>query len=41
MERLRRQAENFINREVGVANVVSIIENAGYEYSVVVWFRTG
>ena len=40
MERLRREAEEFINREVGAKNVISIVENVGYEFSVVVWFRT-
>ena len=40
MQRLRDEAEDFINREIGAANVVSIVEHTGYEYSVVVWFRT-
>jgi len=40
LQRLREEAEEFINREVGAANVVSIVEHSGYENSVVVWFRT-
>ena len=41
MDRLRLDAQDFINREVGAANVVSIVENVGYEYSIIVWFRVG
>lgn len=40
MQRLREEAEDFINREVGAANVVSIVEHTRYDYSIVVWFRT-
>lgn len=39
MESLRRDAEEFINQEVGAANVVSITEHVGFDYAVVVWFR--
>lgn len=40
MERLRRDAEAFINSEVGPDHVVSIAEHTGLEYSIAVWYRT-
>ena len=40
MEKLRREAEAFINSGVGVENVVSIAEHTGLEYSITVWYRT-
>ena len=40
MERLRFEAEAFINREVGVEHVVAIAEHTGLEYSIAVWYRT-
>ena len=39
MQKLREEAEVFINQEVGAANVVSITEHVGFDYAVVVWFR--
>lgn len=40
MERLRAEAQAFIDSDVGVDNVVSIAEHSGLEYSIAVWYRT-
>ena len=40
MRRLRERVEVFINTEVGVHNVVAINEHTGFDYSIVVWYRT-
>ena len=38
---IRRQAQEFVNSEIGANNVVSIVEHAGsfQAFSVVVWYR--
>jgi hypothetical protein len=38
---VRREAQDFVNSEIGADNVISIIEHAGsfQVFSVVVWYR--
>ena len=40
MRKLREEAEAFVNSHVGAENVVSITEQAGFDYTVTVWYRT-
>ena len=40
MQLLREEASAFINSHVGVDNVVSIAEHAGFDYVITVWYRT-
>lgn len=40
MKLLRERARTFINGYVGVDNVVSIAEHAGFDYVITVWYRT-